>query len=253
MMEPEDVIPDYVEGIRVTGYSVSPSCRTCLTYVQTQRRSRPRRMFLDENLKFVAALEKLGTRAPPITSGGFTADYLLDKDEYGLVARSTCVDARPLEAAIRAGTLPIFTSLAESPAGQILNVNADTAAGELAKEREPLKIVVLDDKGGLFHGVTGERLDVVHLDEEYDDRMKQPWLRFGTKLKLRGSCSRSSSVAVISANSFQQELFTDSGAARSSGAATSSPSMTRRTPSARTASGRSFTTAIRTSWRGLRA
>jgi N-acetyl-gamma-glutamyl-phosphate reductase/acetylglutamate kinase len=75
------------------------------------------------------------------------------------------VDKRPLEASIRAGALPILTSLAESLDGQILNVNADIAAGELAKELEPMKIVFLNEKGGLFHGVTGEKLDVINLDE----------------------------------------------------------------------------------------
>ena len=112
----------------------------------------------------MSALEKLGTRARPITSGVFTADFL-DKDKYGLVGKITRIDKRPLEAAIRAGALPILTSLAESDSGQILNVNADIAAGELAKEIEPLKIVFLNEKGGLFHGVTGEKLDVINLDE----------------------------------------------------------------------------------------
>lgn len=121
-------------------------------------------MFLDENLKIVSALEKLGTRARPITSGVFTADYL-DRDKYGLVGKIVRVDKRPLEASIRAGALPILTSLAESADGQILNVNADIAAGELAKEIEPLKIVFLNEKGGLFHGVTAEKLDVINLDE----------------------------------------------------------------------------------------
>ena len=123
-----------------------------------------RRVFLEENLKLVGALEKLGTRARPITSGVFTADYL-DKEKYGLVGKISRVDKRPLEESIRAGALPILTSLAESETGQILNVNADIAAGELAKELEPMKIVFLNDKGGLFHGVTGEKLDVINLDE----------------------------------------------------------------------------------------
>ncbi len=123
-----------------------------------------RRVFLDENLRIVSALEKLGTRARPITSGVFTADYL-DRDKYGLVGKIVRVDKRPLEASIRAGALPILTSLAESADGQILNVNADIAAGELAKEVEPLKIVFLNEKGGLFHGVSGEKLDVINLDE----------------------------------------------------------------------------------------
>ena len=109
-------------------------------------------------------MEKLGTRARPITSGVFTADYL-DREKYGLVGKITRVDKRPLEASIRAGALPIHTSLAESIEGQILNVNADIAAGELAKELEPLKIVFLNEKGGLFHGITDEKLDIINLDE----------------------------------------------------------------------------------------
>ncbi|TFK34692.1 acetylglutamate kinase ARG6 [Crucibulum laeve] len=202
IMEREGVVPDYIDGIRVTDAKTLGIAR---------------RVFMEENLKLVGALEKLGTRARPITSGVFTADYL-DKDKYKLVGKITKIDKRPIEAAIRAGALPILTSLAESPDGQILNVNADIAAGELAKELEPMKIVFLNDKGGMFHGVTGEKLDVINLDEEYDSLMKESWVKFGTKLKLRGfkelldHLPRSSSVAVISASALQKELFTDSGA-----------------------------------------
>ena len=48
--------------------------------------------------------------------------------------------------------------------------------------------------------------------------MKQPWVKYGTKLKLReikellDHLPRSSSVAIISPDSLQKELFTDSGA-----------------------------------------
>ncbi|KAH9925963.1 uncharacterized protein B0H18DRAFT_358460 [Fomitopsis serialis] len=202
IIEAEGVVPDYIDGIRVTDAKTLQIAR---------------RVFLEENLKLVGALEKLGTRARPITSGVFSADYL-DKEKYGLVGKITKVDKRPLEAAIRAGALPILTSLAESDAGQILNVNADIAAGELSKELEPLKIVFLNEKGGLFHGVTGEKLDVINLDEEYDELMRQPWVKYGTKLKLRefkellDHLPRSSSVAVIRSDMLQRELFTDSGA-----------------------------------------
>ena len=39
------------------------------------------------------------------------------------------VNKELVESSIRAGALPILTSLAETPCGQILNVNADVAAG----------------------------------------------------------------------------------------------------------------------------
>jgi len=90
---------------------------------------------LQENLKLTSALERLGTRARPIPTGVFTATYL-DKAKYGLVGKITSVDKAPIEAAIKAGCLPILTSLAENEEGQLLNVNADVAAGELARVLE---------------------------------------------------------------------------------------------------------------------
>lgn len=166
IIEREGIIPEYIDGIRITGelspyLAAVPSLTPC---VDARTLHIARRVFFEENLKLVTSLEKLGTRARPITSGVFTADYL-DKEKYGLVGKISRVDKRPLEESIRAGALPILTSLAESESGQILNVNADIAAGELAKELEPMKIVFLNDKGGMFHGITGEKLDVINLDE----------------------------------------------------------------------------------------
>ena len=168
ILEGEGVVPDYIDGIRVTGAYLLFSSLYCLIHhfylLDAKTLQIARRIFLEENLKLVGALEKLGTRARPITSGVFSADYL-EREKYGLVGKITKVDKRPIEASIRAGALPILTCLAESADGQILNVNADIAAGELAKELEPMKIVFLNEKGGMFHGVTGEKLDVINLDE----------------------------------------------------------------------------------------
>ena len=149
VLEEAGVTPDYEDGIRITDAKTLEVARN---------------VFLEENLKLCQALEALGTRARPIVSGVFQADYL-DKDKYGLVGKITRVNKEPIDAAIRAGALPILTSLAETPSGQILNVNADVAAGELAKVFEPMKVVYLNEKGGLFHGVTGDLLEVINLDE----------------------------------------------------------------------------------------
>ncbi|KAI8848151.1 hypothetical protein BC829DRAFT_490190 [Chytridium lagenaria] len=192
----------YHEGIRITDEKTLAIAR---------------RVFQEENLKLVEALEALGTRARPINGGVFTAEYL-DKDRYNLVGKIVAVNKEPIESSIRAGALPILTSLAETIDGQILNVNADVAAGELASVLEPLKIVYLNEKGGLFHGETKERIDVINLDEEYDELMKQPWVKYGTKLKIREihdllmRLPRSSSVSIISAEHLHKELFTHSGA-----------------------------------------
>jgi len=202
ILEREGVEPDYIDGIRITDAKTLHVAR---------------KVFLEENARLVAKLESLGSRARPIPLGTFSASYL-DKDKYGFVGKIESVDKEPIEAAIRAGCLPILTSLAETEDGQILNVNADVAASELSKVLEPLKIVYLNEKGGLFHGKTKELLETINLDEEYDDLMKQEWVKFGTKLKLRemkellDHLPRSSSVAIISVDQLQKELFTDSGA-----------------------------------------
>lgn len=202
MLEAAGVEPEFEEGIRVTDGTTMGLAR---------------QLFLDENLKLVEALERLGVRARPITGGVFQADYL-DKKKYKLVGQITKVDKRPIEAAIRAGCLPILTSLAENKEGQVLNVNADVAAVELAKALQPLKIVYLSENGGLFHGVTKEKISTINLDEEYDYLMQQEWVRYGTRLKIKEikelleHLPRTSSVAIIHPSAMQKELFTDTGA-----------------------------------------
>lgn len=202
LLEVEGVEPEYIDGIRVTDAKTMEVVRKC---------------FLEQNLRLVTALEKMGVHARPITAGVFGADFL-DKEKYQLVGKINGVNKSAVEAAIEAGYLPILTSLAETPSGQLLNVNADVAASELAREFEPLKIVYLNEKGGLIHGQTGEKISAINLDEEYDDLMKEPWVKYGTKLKIKEihdllqHLPRSSSVAIIDVNDLQKELFTDSGA-----------------------------------------
>ncbi|KAH3672388.1 hypothetical protein WICMUC_004224 [Wickerhamomyces mucosus] len=202
LLEAEGVEPAYEDGIRITDEKTMAVVRKC---------------FLEQNLKLVTRLEKMGVPARPITAGVFSADYL-EKDKYKLVGKIQGVNKSPIEASIQAGALPILTSLAETPSGQILNVNADVAAGELARVFEPLKIVYLNEKGGIINGNTGEKISAINLDEEFDGLMKESWVKYGTKLKIKEirdllmHLPRSSSVAIINVDDLQKELFTDSGA-----------------------------------------
>ncbi|KUJ23342.1 bifunctional acetylglutamate kinase/N-acetyl-gamma-glutamyl-phosphate reductase [Mollisia scopiformis] len=202
LLEDAGVEPQFEEGIRVTdGKTLAVA----------------RKLFLEENLKLVEKLEEMGVRARPITSGVFGADYL-DKEKYNLVGKINKVNKGPIEAAINAGCLPILTSMAETPEGQVLNVNADVAAGELARELQPLKIVYLSEKGGLFNADTNEKISAINLDEEYEHLMSQWWCRYGTRLKIKETkqlldgLPRTSSVAIIHPADLQKELFTDTGA-----------------------------------------
>jgi N-acetyl-gamma-glutamyl-phosphate reductase/acetylglutamate kinase len=202
LLEDAGVEPQFEEGIRVTDGKTLKVARE---------------LFLEENLKLVEKLEEMGVRARPITSGVFGADYL-DKEKWNLVGKINKVNKGPIEAAINAGCLPILTSMAETPEGQVLNVNADVAAGELAKALQPLKIVYLSEKGGLFNADTNEKISAINLDEEFEYLMSQWWCRYGTRLKIKEikelleHLPRTSSVAIIHPADLQKELFTDTGA-----------------------------------------
>nr|POE79396.1 protein arg-6, mitochondrial [Quercus suber] len=202
MLEAAGVEPQYQEGIRITDGKTLGIAR---------------KLFLQENLKLVEALESWGVRARPITSGVLLADYK-DKDTYQFVGEVNQVHAHSLKAAIADGYIPVLTCMAENSEGQILNVNADKAAAELAKALVPLKIVYLSEKGGIHDKETGKLIEAINLDEEYDEYMKKPWVIHGTRSKIRDiktlldELPRSSSVAIIHPETLERELFTHSGA-----------------------------------------
>lgn len=202
LLQEAGVEPSYNEGIRITDGKTLGIAR---------------KLFLEENLKLVEALESWGVRARPITSGVLMADYK-DKDIYKFVGEVNKVNTHSINAAIADNYIPVLTCMAESTEGQLLNVNADKAAAELAKALVPLKIVYLSEKGGLHNKETGKLIEAINLDEEYDRYMNMPWVIHGTRSKIRDikdlldNLPRSSSVAIIHPESLERELFTHSGA-----------------------------------------
>jgi N-acetyl-gamma-glutamyl-phosphate reductase/acetylglutamate kinase len=196
------VEPEFIDGIRVTDKKTLAIAR---------------KLFLEANMDLVLKLRQdWGIPARPITAGVLQADYL-DKEKWKYVGNITNVNSRPIIDALKAKELPILCSMAETEDGQILNVNADVVAGALARSLEPLKIVYLSEKGGLFNGDTGKLISTINLDEEYDSLMQQPWVRYGTKLKivevkkLLDDLPKTSSVAIIHPQYLEKELFTHTG------------------------------------------
>ena len=61
ILEQRGVEPQYIDGIRITDKETLEVAR---------------KVFLEENLKLVEALENLGTRARPIIGGVFQGTYL---------------------------------------------------------------------------------------------------------------------------------------------------------------------------------
>lgn len=192
-------VPTYVEGMRVTTPKVL---------------SIAMRVFEKENMKLVEALEQAGTRARPV-SGVFEATPL-DPKTYGLVGQVTRIHTDALASCILTGYVPVLTSLGMSAEGQVLNINADVAALELAKEIHPLKILFINTTAGMLDG-NGKLMTSIRMNEQYDELMKQPWVKHGTRLKLKEfkSCldhlPASTTISITSPENVPAELFESRG------------------------------------------
>jgi acetylglutamate kinase len=70
--------------------------------------------------------------------------------DIGQVGDITAVNAGAVRALLADGRIPVISSVAAGEAGEIYNVNADTAAGTLAIALGAAKLVVLTDVPGLY-------------------------------------------------------------------------------------------------------
>ncbi len=174
-----------------------------------------RRVFHQQNLALVDALHAMDTRATSVVSGVFTASFL-DRENCGLVGRIERIELAPIDASLRAGSIPVIASLGETEEGQILNINADFAANELVRVLQPYKIVYLTGTGGLLDG-EGKVIDSINLSTEYEPLMAQPWVTGGMRLKLEQIADLlrdlppTSSVSITRPAELARELFTHKG------------------------------------------
>ena len=174
-----------------------------------------RRVFQQQNLRLVEALQAMDTRATSVPSGVFMSSYL-DKDTYGMVGKVDSINLAPIEASLRAGSIPVIASLGETDEGQFLNINADFAANELVRVLQPYKIVFLTGTGGLLDD-EGRIIDSINLSTEYDHLMSQPWINGGMRVKIEQiadllqSLPLTTSVSITRPSELAKELFTHKG------------------------------------------
>ena len=174
-----------------------------------------RRVFQQQNLRLVEALQAMDTRATSVPSGVFMSSYL-DKDVYGMVGKVDSINLAPIEASLRAGSIPVIASLGETDEGQFLNINADFAANDLVRVLQPYKIVFLTGTGGLLDD-QGQVIDSINLSTEYEHLMAQPWINGGMRVKIEQiadllqSLPLTSSVSITRPAELAKELFTHKG------------------------------------------
>ena len=194
------IVKQTVNGLRVT----SPETLAIV-----------RRVFQSQNLNLVEALQEVDARATSVLSGVFEAEFI-DQPTLGLVGRVSRVNLAPIEASLRAGSIPVIASLGETASGQIVNINADFAANELVRVLKPYKIIFLTGTGGLLDE-NGKIIDSINLSTEYEHLIAQPWINGGMRVKIEqikellDHLPLSSSVSITKPDELAKELFTHKG------------------------------------------
>ena len=146
------VASEFVDGLRVTG----PDAIDVVTAVFAGL----------VNKQLVAGLQALGARVVGLSGvdGGLLCTRQVD-ERLGFVGEVVHVDRGPIDALLDAGYMPLISSVGywgETPA-RLMNVNADTVAGEIAAALEAEDLVFLTDVAHV-RGAEGEALNEVRVD-----------------------------------------------------------------------------------------
>jgi acetylglutamate kinase len=103
------------------------------------------------NRTIVSLLNAHGRRAVGLSGvdgGMFTVEQ--KNPELGYVGKVTQVCTEPIMSVLESGFLPVIASLGIDTSGEVYNVNADIAAGELAVALKAEKLVTLTNVEGLY-------------------------------------------------------------------------------------------------------
>jgi acetylglutamate kinase len=143
--------------------------------------------------------------------------------DLGQVGEITAVDPGAVRALIADGRIPVISSVATGAAGEVYNVNADTAAAAVAVALGAAKLVLLTDVAGLYaswpgEGAAGQPGDVIS-ELSADELAKMlPDLDGGMIPKMeacltavRGGVPRAHVLDGRLPHAVLLEIFTDSG------------------------------------------
>jgi len=142
-LDKQGVRPKFVRGLRVTDERTLRVAVSVLTG--------------EVNKEIVASLQAFGGKAIGLSGvdGGMLRARVLDP-ELGLVGSVIKVDAAPISVVTSAGFIPVIAPVAlrspnpSSGTPAFLNVNADTAAGEIAVALNADRLVFMTDVEGVM-------------------------------------------------------------------------------------------------------
>lgn len=122
------------------------------------------------NKDLVSLVEVCGGKAVGlcgIDGAMIKAEKLDDGFDYGYVGEITEIDPSPIKKVLEENYIPVIATVGIDKEGQVYNINADTAAAEIASALKAENIITLTDIPGLLKDVNDVEslIPEIHVDE----------------------------------------------------------------------------------------
>lgn len=155
----------------------------------------------------------VGKKLPPQTEGKVTGIDL------GYVGEVIDVDLNAVQAVIAQETVPVISPLARDKDGDVLNINADIAAGTLAGRLKAAKFIYLSDVPGIMRDPTDKESLIPSVTREEIEQLKEDEIISGGMIPKVESALHALSMGVKKVHfidgrtphSLLLEIFTNTG------------------------------------------
>ncbi len=142
-----------------------------------------------------------------------------DEEGIGFVGEVTNVNIQILDSLVKAGHIPVVSSVAADETGQAYNINADTVAGELAAALGAEKLILLTDTAGILRDYKDVATLIPRLDIYDARKLIDEGVVSGGMIPKVNCCVRSLAQGVRAAHiidgrlphALLLEIFTDAG------------------------------------------
>jgi len=175
-------------------------------------------VMVEFNKKIIKALEKKSCKAKSITiKENNVIDVEQESKELGFVGKPTKVNTNLLNDIIQKDFIPIVTPMGLDPKGQVFNINADTAAGAIARSLRSRRLLLVTDVEGVLD--KNEKLIPEIRSHEAEKLINDQTIHGGMIPKIRTCIDAANNgvrgVVIIDGrrpHSILFELFSDQGA-----------------------------------------
>ncbi|HEY9860395.1 MAG TPA: acetylglutamate kinase [Candidatus Obscuribacterales bacterium] len=141
------------------------------------------------------------------------------QEGIGFVGEVNSVNVRLLESLLKAGHIPVISSVAADDTGQAYNINADTVAGELAAALGAEKLILLTDTAGILRDYHDPSTLIDKLDIQEARELISTGVVAGGMIPKVNCCVRSLAQGVKATHiidgrlphALLLEIFTDAG------------------------------------------